>query len=211
MGKVISLWGHAAGRDIKVETGPTNNIASIHGGTNIIGNHGPVTIHTSSDRPRSPAPAPVPPPEDRISDEQAFKLKCLHDDWVELSASVKTRTTPITPQAAWIAINRAGRCTTYKHMRQEHYEAASDYVLKQMAILRSGKVSRRRDPKWRNSRIGAIKARCINQLGDEFSYRPYIKKHFNALSLTELDDEQLESAYRYVLSLKPKIQPGSKL
>lgn len=131
-------------------------------------------------------------------------LKRLHDDWVELSAAVKTRAKPITPQQAWIAINRAGNCTTYKHMRQMHFAAACAYVQQQMAILRSGKTARKRDPKWRNSRIGAIKARCINQLSDDSAYRPYISKNFNAQSLTELDDEQLEKTYRHVLTLKAK-------
>jgi len=201
MGKVIGLKGHAAGRDVNVETGPTNNVTAIHGGTNIIGNHGPVNVYTKDPRPPS---APVPPPPDHITDEQAAILKSLHNDWVALSEVVKTRAKPITPQQAWISINHAGHCTTYKHMRQEHFDTACAYVQKQMAILRSGKMARSRDPKWRASRIGAIKARSINQLGDEFAYKPYITKNFNAQSLTELDDEQLDATYRHVLKLKPK-------
>lgn len=205
MGKVISLRGHAAGRDVKVEKGPTNNVGTITGGTNFIGNQGPVTINTAGDRVQLPRPAPVPPPEDRITEEQALKLKDLHLDWITLSANVKTRVAPITPQAAWIAINRAGKCTTYKHMRQENFDAACDFVRKQTAILRSGKTARRKDPKWRNTRIGSIKARSKNQLGNEFVYGPYIQKNFNAQSLTELDDEQLEQTYQYVLRLRPRL------
>lgn len=204
MGEVVSLRGHAAGRDVNTEAGPTNNVEAIHGGTNIIGNQGPVTIHTTVERRQMPALEPVQPPPDHITGEQAATLKRLHSEWVELSTAVKTRAKPITPQQAWIAINRAGQSRTYTHMRQIHFDAACAYVQRQMAILRSGKTARKRDPKWRNSRIGAIKARCINQLGNEYAYRPYIARSFRARSLTELDDEQLEAAYRYVLKLKPK-------
>lgn len=204
MGKVISLRGHAAGRDVNTDTGPTNNVTAIHGGTNIIGNQGAVTIVTSPERTKPPL-EPVPPPVDHISDEQAAELKRLHSEWIQLSGNVKTRAKPITPQQAWIAINRAGQSRTYTHMRQANFDAACAYVQQQMAILRSGKLARSRDPKWRNSRIGAIKARSINQLGDEFAYRPYITKNFNAQSLTELDDEQLDATYRYTLKMKPKI------
>lgn len=199
--KIASDRGDAAGRDVTAVSGPTNNVIAIHGGTNIIGNQGPVHVYTRDTRP---PPAPTPPPPDHITEEQAATLKRLHDDWVALAEAVKTRAKPITPQQAWININRAGHCTTYKHMRQERFESVCTYVQQQMAILRSGKTARSRDPKWRSSRIGAIKARSINQLGNEFVYLPYIKKSFNAQSLTELDDEQIEATYRHVLKLKPR-------
>lgn len=165
---------------------------------------GNLIVQTELQAPRRPASAPVPPPPDHITEEQAAILKRLHDEWVALSAAVKTKAKPITGQQAWVDINRVGHCTTYKHMRQVHFDTACAFVKQQMAILRSGKTARRRDPKWRSSRIGAIKARCINQLGDEYAYRPYIVKNFRAQSLTELDDEQLEATYRHALTLKLK-------
>ena len=198
---VKSPGGQAAGRDINIEQQPGIQIGSIGGGTNVVGNNTVVHLYAKDARPQA---EPVPPPPDHITGEQAATLKRLHAEWVELSAAVKTRAKPITPQQAWIAINRAGQSRTYTHMRQVHFDAACTYVYQQMAILRSGKTARRRDPKWRNSRIGAIKARCINQLGVEFAYVPYTRKSFNAQSLTELDDEQLEATYRHVLRLKPK-------
>lgn len=201
--EISSRAGHAAGRDVTAAAAPVNNVHEITGGTNIIGNHGAITIVTGIERAKQPL-APVPPPSDHISGEQAAELKRLHGEWVQLSEDVKTRAKPITPQQAWIAINRAGQSRTYTHMRQANYDAARAYVQQQMAILRSGKTARRRDPKWRNSRIGAIKARCINQLGNEYAYKPYIAKHFNAQSLTELDDEQLEATYRHTLGLKAR-------
>lgn len=179
---------------------------SGHGNVGVVGDGNNVQITVQSpDKTARPALAPVPPPEDHITDEQAAVLRRLHLEWVELSTAVKTRAKPITPQQAWVSINSIGKCTTYKHMRQINFDATFNYIQQQMAILRSGKLARSRDPKWRNSRIGAIKARSINQLGDEFAYRPYITKSFNAQSLTELDDEQLDATYRYTLKMKPKI------
>ncbi len=202
MGKIISLKGHAAGRDVNVQQEPGVYVEQISGGMNVLGNNATVHIYRGISRPLV---EPIPPPPDHITEEQAATLKRLHSEWVELSANVKTRAKPITPQQAWIAINRVGRSTTYKHIRQANYDAVCAYIQQQMAILRSGKTARSKDPKWRTSRIGAIKARSIKQLGDQFAYLAYIAKNFKAGSLTELDDEQLEATYRYVLKLKPKL------
>lgn len=209
--KVIQLFGTGntvAGRDVDARHEAGVRIGNVNGGTNVIGNHTTVHVHADTKKIR-PLMEPVPPPVDRITDEQAAVLKSLHYQWVELSAAVKTRAKPITAQQAWVGINRAGQSRTYTHMRQVNFPAACAYVQQQMAILRSGKVARRRDPKWRTSRIGAIKARCINQLGNGFAYGPYIAKQFNAQSLTELDDDQLEATYRHILKLKA-ILPGKQ-
>lgn len=197
--KVIPFPGQAKTRPAASQTIVGSGNVGVVGD----GNHVQITVQ-SPDKVMRPLPAPVPPPEDHITDEQASTLRRLHAEWVELCAAVKTKAKPITPQQAWLAINRAGKCTTYKHMRQANFDTACSYVHQQMAILRSGKTARNRDPKWRNSRISAIKARSANQLGNEFAYLPFIQKSFNAQSLIELDDEQLQSTYQHTLRLKPK-------
>ena len=71
-----------------------------------------------------------------------------------------------------------------------------------MAILRSMKSAPGKDTKWRNARIGQIKARCKGQFVGVDVYKPYIKRNFKAESLTELSNEELQKTYNYVFKLK---------
>jgi len=191
---VKSREGHAAGRDVVTSPAPTNNISTITGGTNIIGNQGDVHVHTPSiKRPRVVV---QPDPERHISPEQQIALRDLRDDWMALHASIKKK--PLTYAAAQSRINRAAGATTYTLILKERYDDAVKYVQTQMAMLRNMKSAPRKVDDWRVKRIGAIKARCKNQFGDPDLYKPYIQKNFKASSLTELSTEQLQRTYQYV-------------
>ena len=67
-----------------------------------------------------------------------------------------------------------------------------------MAKLRNMASAPAKDDAWRKSRIGAIKARSKNQLGDPDAYKPYIKKNFKAESLAALSTGQVRPVSTYI-------------
>lgn len=200
MGKVISLRGHAAGRDVNTQTGPANNVTAIHGGMNFIGNQGPVTVHAAPER----KPRTVVYQHDpliHIAQEQQLALQELRNEWVALHNKLKK--TELDYGAALKRMNKAAGATACALIRKDRYENAATYAKQQMAILSNMKSAPRKDDSWRTKRIGAIKARCKNQFGGVDVYKPYIKKNFGADSLTELATDELQKTYAYIMAKKP--------
>lgn len=189
--------GNAAGRDIISTGAPAVHVQSITGGTNIIGNQGDINIQFSATPPARRQVVVQPGPQ-HISEEQKAALKALCDEWVALHATLKKR--PITYGAAWSRINKAAGTTSYSLMLKERFADAVALIQREMAVLRSMRSAPSKDDGWRAKRIGAIKARCKNQLGDPDFYKPYIKKSFKADSLTELATDELQKAYAYVMA-----------
>jgi len=201
---VRSIEGHAAGRDVIVSRVPTTNISTGAGGTNIVGNHGPVHVQIATASVKRPRMVVQPNPDLHISQEQQITLLDLRNEWIALHVKIKKK--PLTYAAAQSRINRAAGATTYSLILKERYDDAIRYVKTQMAMLRNMKSAPHKDDGWRAKRIGAIKVRCKNQLGDPDLYRPYIRKNFKASSLTELSTDQLQQTYQYVWGKKA---PGS--
>lgn len=197
--KVESHQGNAAGRDIHLQEAQRVEIPAINGGTNFIGNHGPVVVQIGSTS-KARVRAVVQPGPEHIDADQRRQLHDLCDEWVTLHNSIK-RTT-LSKGLAWSRINKAAGSTTYTLILQTRFDDARVYVLKQMAMLRGMKSAPKKDDSWRSKRIGAIKARCINQLGNAVAYLPYIKKNFGAESLTELATDELQRTYAYVMAKK---------
>ena len=195
--EVSSHDGHAAGRDVTTSAAPVNNIHEIRGGTNIIGNQGSVSVvmHKPPVVRRV-----VQPTGDHISQAQAVELHALKDEWVALHNAIKKK--PLSHGAAWKAINAAGGATMYREIHKERFAEAVAFVRREMAILRSMKSAPRKDGEWRAKRIGAIKARCKNQLGGADAYKPYIQKKFGAASLADLATDELQQTYAYVMAKK---------
>ncbi|MBP6897387.1 MAG: hypothetical protein KBC94_23465 [Pseudacidovorax sp.] len=198
--EVGSQHGHAAGRDVNVSPGATTSVSAINGGTNIIGNQGPLSVHITT-KPARPRVVVQPDEAVHVSPSQVLALRALRDDWIALH--LKLKKLPLTHGAAQAAINRAAGATTQVLIRKDRYDDAVAYVKRQMAILAAMKSAPKKDAAWRSKRIGAIKARCKNQFDGVDIYKPYIKKSFNADSLLELDDEQLEKTYGFVIRKKP--------
>jgi hypothetical protein len=71
----------------------------------------------------------------------------------------------------------------------------------QIGELTDMKSARKRLPDWRKKRYAAIKART-KQNGTESQFREYLSRNFQVLSITELDDNQLDTAYRRAMSMK---------
>ncbi|MFN9529656.1 MAG: hypothetical protein ACK561_09930 [Pseudomonadaceae bacterium] len=189
--------GNAAGRDILSTGAPTVHVQAITGGTNIIGNQGDINILFEAARPARRQVIVQPGPQ-HISEEQKSTLKTLCDEWVALHATLKKR--PLTYGAAWSRINKAAGTTSYSLILKERFTDAVELIQREMAVLRSMRSAPSKDDTWRTKRIGAIKARCKNQLGDPDFYKPYIKKNFKADSLTELATDELQRTYAYVMA-----------
>lgn len=197
--EISSREGHAAGRDVTASAAPVNNVQEIRGGTNIIGNQGPVNVLTVH---RPPVVRRVIQPTDaHITQAQGVELHALKDEWAALHNAIKKK--PLSHGAAWKGINNAGGATTFREIRKDRFAEAVAFVKKEMAILRNMKSAPRKDDEWRTKKIGAIKARCKNQFGGVDVYKPYIKKSFGAASLADLATDELQQTYAYVMAKKP--------
>lgn len=196
---VENRQGNAAGRDVNVEAGPTNKVVAIHGGTNIIGNQGPVTVHTApARRPRTVVHQHDP--AIHITQEQQLALQGLRNEWVVLHNKLKK--SQLDYGAALKRMNTAAGATACALIRKDRYEEVAAYVRKQMAILSNMKSAPRKDDEWRSKKIGAIKARCKNQFDGVDVYKPYIRRNFKLDSLADLATDQLQKTYAYIMAKK---------
>jgi hypothetical protein len=57
----------------------------------------------------------------------------------------------------------------------------------------------KKDPKWRASKIGGIKAHCKNDLGNPDYYKPYINEKFGKDSLADLSVDELQQTHAYIM------------
>lgn len=195
--KVEAPEGYAAGRDINSTAAPAVHVQTIAGGTNIIGNQGDINIQFGAAPPARPRVVVQPGPQ-HISEEQKAQLKALCDEWVKLHTTLKKK--PLTYAIAWSRINKAAGTTSYSLILKERFADAVALVQREMAILRGMRSAPRKDGAWRAKQIGAIKARCKNQLGDPDFYKAYIKKSFQAGSLADLATKELQKTYAYIMA-----------
>lgn len=152
------------------------------------------------------APSPIRrkvveiPPEGSIDTAQKAEITNLVKDWVEAHNAVKKKKLSI--QAAWIAFNKHFRIHSYSFLPSERFGDARKWLKQQKARINSMKSAPKNVQGWRTDRIKGIKARCKNQLGDEFYYRHYIEMKFQKTSLGQLSDNELNDTYIYVFSKK---------
>lgn len=197
--KVEAPHGNAAGRDVHGESGPVVQIQSVSG-TSIIGTQGDVHLEITTERKPAIRVVVQPGPE-HIGEAEKLQLKALHTEWVALHDTLKKA--PLAPALAWSRINRAAGATSYHLILAERFEAAVHYVQQEMAKLRAMRSAPAKDADWRARRIGAIKARCKNQLGNIDAYKAYIKRNFGADSLSALATDELQKTYAYIFAKKP--------
>lgn len=200
MRKVKAPDGQAAGRDITSNMAPEVRIGEISGGHNIIGNQGDIHMQVHMSPPARPKIA-IQPGEEHISAEQRLALKDLLYKWVALHNSIKK--TPLKHANAWARTNKAAGTTSYSLILKTRLQDAMAFIQKEMAILRNMRSAPAKDDGWRQKRIAAIKARSKNQLQDADAYKPYIKKAFNADSLSALSTQDLQKTYTYIMGKKP--------
>lgn len=132
-----------------------------------------------------------------ITEDQKGTITALRAEWLSLHAAIKQK--PMTDATAWIKINKAAGVTSYHQIPLERFDQVVAYIKVEMAKLRGMASAPSKDDGWRKAKIGAIKARSKNQLGDPDAYKPYIKKNFKADSLTALSTEQLRKTYTYIM------------
>lgn len=197
--KIIAPQGNAAGRDIQSDAAPRVKIHLVSGGNNIIGNQGDVHVQIATTSKARPKIVVQPGPE-HISPEQKHELTELRNEWITLHATIKKK--PLSFGAAQGRINKAVGATSYHLILITRFADALAFVKQEMAKLRSMRSAPSKDDGWRAKRIGAIKARCKNQLSDEGAYRPYIRKNFKVESLVDLSTDQLQQTYAYIMAKK---------
>lgn len=171
----------------------------ISGGTNILGTNGDVHVQVSAPTRRS-VRVVVNPGEGCLSENQKSALTLRRDEWMALHAALKKN--PLSHGRAWGLINRFAGVTSYHLIPVGKFDSVMDFVQKQMAMLRQMASAPSKDKGWRAKRIGAIKARCKNQLGDADAYKPYIAKRFKAVSLSDLATDDLQATYAYIMAKK---------
>lgn len=191
--------GQAAGRDVRNEAAPVVSIGAISGGTAVVGNQGDVHIQVATQSRSRPRIVVQPGPQ-HITPEQQLELRALVGEWLALHATLKKN--PLHFGGAWTQVNKAAGATSYHLILSERYPLAVAFVKQQMAKLRNMQSAPSKDMAWRGKKIGAIKARCANQLGDINAYKPYIKKNFGTNSLTELATDELQRTYAYFMKKK---------
>lgn len=71
-------------------------------------------------------------------------------------------------------------------------------ITRSTLIGRAGRARGKICTPWRTLTIAAIKARCANDLGDEYFYVGFVRERFGKGSLAELEDAELERVQQYV-------------
>lgn len=198
--KIVAPEGNAAGRDIHLSDAgaPTLEIHSISGGTNIIGNTGSIRLQV--ERTISRPKIVVQPGPQHISEAQKAALKALCEEWVALHLAIKK--TALSYSRAWSRLNAAAGTTSYSLILKERLPDAIAFIRQEIGKLRNMRSAPTKDDQWRTKRIGAIKARCKNQLRDVEFYKAYIKKNFKAESLSDLATDELQRTYSYIMAKK---------
>lgn len=169
---------------------PSKNI-TVKGNANVVGDSNVIAMN-----PRVVQKTVVKTGDGVVSAEEKAVLKRLIDDWVKSRSSVRRSKTSYA--AAWSAFNKAQKVNSYHELPASNFDRACAWLRRQIGIVGSMASAPRRLPGWRTKQIASIKARCKNQLDDEFAYAGYIAKTFGARSLTELGDDDLQRTYAYV-------------
>ncbi|MEQ9132691.1 MAG: ORF6C domain-containing protein [Salinisphaeraceae bacterium] len=175
---------------------PSSKVVSIRGDGNVVGD-GNTVIRTDKveHRPR----VQVSPGDQHISDEQAATLKRMVGEVVETESLVKMN--PKSYQAVWSALNRHCRVPQYRLIPAESFEKARRYLSQWLGRLGNAKTAPRKIPDWRKSRYAYIHT-SLKQLNAESDFRDLLAKRYNATSMTELSDAELNEVRDVVAGWK---------
>ncbi|MDR3351757.1 MAG: helix-turn-helix domain-containing protein [Zoogloeaceae bacterium] len=144
--------------------------------------------------------ADVKPGEEHISDEQAAVLLEFVNKIVETETSLKKK--PGTHRSVWGALNAHCGVPKYRLIKREDFQKAQKYLRMWIGRLDSmGSAPTKNGDAWRKRKYAYIK---INTKDDPDVVSRYIKKNFDAASLTSLSNDQLEQTYRYVAGRKSR-------
>ena len=142
------------------------------------------------------------PGVEHISTEQRAKLKALVDEIVETEARLKQR--PRKHSSVWSALNKHCGAPSYSLIASGHFEKARTYLNSTLGRLNSmASAPVKNGDEWRSRKYKYIKINAKSP-ADSAALTAYIKTNFGADSLTELSNDELERAYRYVASRRPR-------
>ena len=139
----------------------------------------------------------VPGPE-HISEAQAVVIREKISKIVDLEKNAKRK--PRGYQAVWNAFKSKFGLTEYKFLQAELFGQAVNWLDQEVGRL-SSSTGARKSPNWRKNKYAYISIN-VKQLGINPAYRRYLLNNFGVNSASELDDESLERAYRWVASRK---------
>ena len=185
---------------VKQALAPTPGVIYVAGSGNVVAG-GDVTNHVHHHHAPLRPKVVVKTGDGTINTEQKAELLRLKNEWLLAHNAVKAK--PLSHAAASSRLNAAMKVSGYAELKPEQFEKARAWLLRQAAIVRAmPSAPRKEGDRWRIARYKAIKARCKNQLGDEYAYVSHIQENFGKTSLTELDAKELERTYRYVMDKK---------
>lgn len=146
--------------------------------------------------------AETKPGKEHITEDQKVILKGLVDKVVETEAALKKA--PKSHRAVWAALNKHCHVTTYSLIRLEDFEKGRKYLHQWLGRLNSSASAPIKDgDNWRKRHYSYIKGN-LKEPDDIAAYDAYMKKNFNATSLTQLSNDELEKVYRYVAGRRNK-------
>lgn len=175
-----------------------SNVFNISGSGNITAG-GDVHVH-------QPAPAlrpPVQPGVEHITPEQRKILKKLVDDISETEARLK-KNPKVYASVYSVLFRQFPDVKKLEQIPLTGFEAARSYLhqwLGRLNAMPSAPVKNVDD--WRKRRYTYIKVNT-KVPEDADALAAYIKRNFSAESLTELSNDELEKAYRYVAGRRNK-------
>lgn len=172
---------------------------SIQGDGNIYGNNNTIHNTIKTERVLNRPVYLLKQGDEHIAESEAKILYDLVHKIYEVEQHTKQK--PRTIAAIWKKLNDYTGVTTYKATPKNMFEKAEKYLRQALGRLNSAPSAKKKNPNWREQRYKAIhtNTRMYNNID---KMRLYISKNFSATSLTELNDENLEITYRYVMGLK---------
>lgn len=174
-------------------------VVNVSGGSaNVIAhNSGSVTM-IATQRHTTVTKAEVKPGDEHITIEQQAKLTGLVQEVVALEAKLKQK--PKSFRSVWGALNAHCGVTRYVLIAAADYGKAEKYLRQWIGRLNSMASAPVKDgDAWRKRHYAYIKINCKD---DPAWLDRYLAKTFGVSSLTELNNDQLERAYRAVAARK---------
>lgn len=164
--------------------------------TVVYGNFSQKTV--APERPR--VVVQVSPGVDHVSPAQKAALKRRVNEIVETEAKLKRK--PKRHVTVWRALNAHCRVTTYAEIAAEDYEKARSYLDQWLGRLNSARSAPvKNGDAWRQRKYGYIQVNVKSE-EDRAALDRYLDRKFGVTSLSELDNNELETAYRYVAGRK---------
>lgn len=182
---------------VKKPTIQPSNVVSIHGTGNVVAGRdvvqvfSPVTVRTT---------ALTLPGISHITDEQAASLKSLVDDVVKAET---VRRVSRTHASVWSSLNKAMKVPSYRLIPLAKFPLAKKYLQTWLARLLGTATAARKVPDAvRSQRIRYIQTNMKQSEATEAKVRAFMATKLNAVSLAQMNLDDLGTVYRYVASIK---------